>query len=145
MKAAAVTFLVLLLLLQARAQAAELMLLCQKERKWEYDLFKKINKNSETTGTFSATVLMQTHGDGKSISVIDASTWGCGHFVGYFTEIRVVGECDNEISPMKYHSVLGIDRISGEFELSMVIQSTPDTYPSMLTYYGQCKPDKKMF
>jgi hypothetical protein len=141
---AAIGLLSLLLPLEARAQPIELTLNCQ----YETVLDATTRRTSESSGSFSATVRMQTLNDGTSNAVIEATTELCQHFVGSFTELVVGGECHNaiDVSGTTIYSSLFVDRISGSFDHSLVTGTQPSKpATSIHLYSGHCKPGKKLF
>ena len=60
----------------------------------------------------------------------------CKHFVGPFSELKVLVGCINP----DIHSNLDIDRIDGAFSLVKSIAGM-----GVVEYDGHCKPSKKMF
>ena len=125
----------LLMPLQAQAQPVELTLNCQYER--ALDFMK--NQQLRSSGSFAAIVRMQTDGT----ATIDVNTGGCEHFVGWFNELKVVGNCDlSNIKPVPLRSLLTIERVSGRFEHGVAMGHEGGSY---VVSYGHCKPSKKLF
>ena len=132
MKAAAISFLALLLPAQAWAQTTELTLNCQYESTIEP---LKAGSESPMSGGFSAIVRMTQAG----AATIEATTFGCFDYVGSFTNLEVAGDCERTIAGDKIKETLRIDRISGAFEQTSVLGK------SFIISNGRCTPAKKLF
>lgn len=148
MKATAVGLLALLFPLQAGAQSVELTLNCDYETASDMNAHDADGKPVfpaavKSSGSFSAIVRLA-----DDTATIEATTSGCYHFVGSFSELSVGGECENTVNSgsMTIHDWLDIDRVSGAFELKTLMSTRPNKPPvSFVWYYGHCKPGKKIF
>jgi hypothetical protein len=137
MKSAVVTILSLLLSsLQAKAQPAELTLNCAYES--SYDI--KSSLTEKTSGSFSATVRMQTLKGGTQTATIHATTVGCFDFDGSFDELEVYGDCERTVGSSEFKANMRINRISGEFSNMQTFGKS-----SALIFSGHCTPRKKLF
>lgn len=138
MKATAITLLALLLPLDAQAQAVKLTLNCQSETASD-----RLHGGGESSSSnsFSASVYMRTDG-----SAVIVTTSSCPSFLGSFDELQVQGECEITITTVTIHSWLEIDRISGAFELGVLMSTDPHKPPSsFVAYDGHCKLGNKLF
>lgn len=134
MKAAAISFVALLLPAQAwAAETIELTLNCQYESS-----YRPLKEESEypTTGVFSAIVRMSQAGD---FATIEATTSGCFDYVGSFTNLEVAGDCERTVSGVKLKNTLRIDRNNGAFVLNSEIGK------SLIIFTGRCTLSRKLF
>jgi len=75
----------------------------------------------------------------QAVATIEATTPGWFHYVGYFTNLEVGGDCERTVAGVKVEQTLRIDRINGAFELNSTIGK------SFIIYNGRCTLAKKLF